>query len=71
MECDNSLIFQGGDIKKCHNITIYDDDICEWNNGTHEFFTTHLVGNTGTGINLYPFQASTFIDDSHEPECST
>ena len=71
MKCDSSLVFQEGDIKKCHNVTLYEDDICEWNNGTLEYFTTHLLGTTGTSnIDVFPPQARVFIDDSNEPECS-
>ena len=68
--CDTNLLFQGVN-KQCHNITIHDDDICEWKNGTNEYFTSYLAVTSGSDINVIQEQIRTYIDDSNEIECST
>lgn len=69
IECNNSLLFQVGDIRKCHNITVHDDDTCEWLNGTDEHFTANLVVTSGSDIATGQQQSHIHIDDSSETEC--
>jgi len=71
IECNNSLLFHEGDIRKCHNITVHDDDVCEWLNGTDEHFTVNLVVTSGSDIIIGRQQSHIHIDDSNEPECGT
>ena len=69
IKCNNSLLFHEGDIRKCHNITVHDDDICEWLNGRDEHFTANLVVTSGSDIIIGRQQLHIHTDDSNEPEC--
>ena len=70
-ECDTNLLFQAGVNKQCQNITIHDDVICEWKNGTKENFTSYPAVTSSSDINVIQQQPHTYIDDRNEPECGT
>lgn len=69
-DCDvdrnNHLNFHVGDTLQCHNITIYNDDVCD-----HYRYTFALMRDINDS-NIGTDQAIAFIeiDDTSEPECS-
>lgn len=70
VDCNNRLNFRIGDTRQCLNITIQNDDICEWNNGINEDFSAQLVHISGSDIGVDYSHACIFIDETSEPECS-
>ena len=70
MQCDNTLHFTETDQIQCFNVTLYDDDICEYN--SDEYFRMQIVvvdGSSAVDIDQEYGHAIVYIDDSLEPEC--
>ena len=70
VQCDNALHFTETDQIQCYNVTIYDDDICEYYN--NEYFRMQIVlveGSSAVDIDLEYGHTTVYIDDSQEPEC--
>ena len=72
MQCDNTLHFTETDQIQCYNVTIYDDDICEYYNNENFQILLQIVpieGSSAVDIDLEYGHATVYIDDSLEPEC--
>ena len=72
MQCDNALHFTETDQTQCYNVTIYDDDICEYYNNENFQILLQIVlveGSSAVDIDQEYGQAIVYIDDSPEPEC--
>jgi len=67
---NNHLNFHVGDTCQCHNVTIHNDDICEWNNGLNENFFLGLRYISGSNIGTTTAVGIIEIDDANETECS-
>ena len=70
VQCDNTLHFTETDQTQCFNVTVYDDDICEYY--SEEYFLMQIVaveGSSAVDIDLEYGHAIVYIDDSTEPEC--
>ena len=69
-DCYKILDFSTNDVKKCHNYSIANDDICEQN---LKIFSVGLsiIASVGARVqqNSNLSTATIFIDDSREPEC--
>ena len=72
MQCDNILHFTETNQIQCFNVTVYDDDICEYYN--NEYFLMQIVaveGSSAVDIDQEYGHAIVYIDDSLELECGT
>ena len=66
-EVDIQLIFQEGDVRVCHDITITNDDKCEVPN---EYFFSILEYDSGDLlVNITHRRTQVIIIDTAEPEC--
>ena len=61
------LVFNTGDERQCHTITIVDDDDCE--QPAENFFSDLRLYSGQQFITIYPARAQVIIDDDNEPEC--
>ena len=65
---DEQLVFNTGDTRVCHSITILQDNVCE--SDPNEFFFSDLSHVSGQErINIDPPTAQVIINDTNEPEC--
>ena len=66
-EVDIQLIFQEGDVRVCHDVTITNDDKCEVPN---EYFFSILEYDSGDLlVNITRRRTQVVIIDTAEPEC--
>ena len=70
VDCNNRLNFHVGDTRQCQNVTLHNDDICEWNGGLNEGFRAQLMYISGSNIGLGDANAFVQIEDTNELECS-
>ena len=64
----DQIVFNIGDTRQSHNITIVDDTTCERN--PNEQFSSNLVYVSGVmPITIDPMNATVVIDDFEEQEC--
>ena len=65
---DEQLVFNTGDTRVCHSITILQDNVCE--SDPNEYFFSNLSYVSGVQpISIDPPTAQVIIDDTNEPEC--
>ena len=70
VQCDNTLHFTETDQIRCQNVSIYDDDVCEYYSDEHFHMQILVVeGSAGVDIDLKYGHTTVYIDDSQEPEC--
>ena len=62
------MVFNRGDTRVCHNVSIIDDNSCEIES-VEDFFTLLQYVSGIEPISISPSQAHVIIDDSQEPEC--
>jgi len=63
------LVFNTGDMRMCHTITIRDDSECEIDPNDEQFFSDLSYVSGSQPISIDPDRATVIINDAVEPEC--